>query len=331
MADRGWDIDLGTWEEPSWKSQLKEIWETSVDMTKRRYLNLIAEHFPSITHSKVRFIRHGWDNDVLILDERLVFRFPKRSAHFERFKTEVRLLRHMRGKFSVTVPDYAYLPDDLGFGGYHIVPGRPMRRSLFKQLNAATKKNIARELGQFLSVLHAVPVSQARALGVTGEEGGYWESKPHTEINYEAIKTVLFPKLNDDERTWLDTHFSHYLGLNFEFPLKVIHNDVTDHHIYLLPELGKLGGIIDFADVEISDPAMDVAGLWLYGRPFVEDVLGHYDHDIDDDFVERSKMPYRVHSAVNMLQILQGTHTGIPHSFEKLRKQLNREMVLFTD
>ncbi len=300
-------------------------------MTKRRYLNLIAEHFPGIAHSKVRFIRHGWDNDVLILDKRLVFRFPRRAGYFERFKAEVRLLRHLRDKFAVAVPDYAYLPDDLSFGGYHIVPGRPMRRSLFQRLNAATKRTIARELGQFLSVLHAVPVSEARALGVTGEESEYWESKPRTETHYEAIRTVVFPKLNDDERLWLDTHFTHYLGLNFDFPLKVIHNDVADHHIYLVPEHGKLGGIIDFADVETSDPAMDFAGLWLYGRLFIEDVLGHYDHDIDDDFVERSKMPYRVHSAVNMLELLQGTGTSIPHSFEKLRKQLNREMVLFKD
>ena len=101
-------------------------------MTKRRYLNLIAEYFPDVAHGKVRFIRHGWDNDVLILDERLVFRFPKRSKYFRRFKAETRFLRHMRGKFSVAVPDYVYLPDDLGFGGYPIIRGRPMRRSLFK-------------------------------------------------------------------------------------------------------------------------------------------------------------------------------------------------------
>ena len=180
-------------------------------------------------------------------------------------------------------------------------------------------------------MLHAIPVSEARALGVTGEEGEYWGCKAHTERNYEAMKTILFPKLNRDEKKWLDTHFSHYVDLNFEFPLKVIHCDMTDDHIYLLPELGELGGIIDFADIEISDPAMDFAGLWLYGRPFVEDVLSQYNHDIDDDLVERSKMPYRVHSAVNMLEILQSTHTSIPHSYEKLRKQLNREMVLFKD
>ena len=72
-------------------------------MTKQRYLNLIAEQFPNITHSKVRFIRYGWDNDVLILDERLVFRFPKRAAYLERFKVEIRFLQHMRWKLPVTV------------------------------------------------------------------------------------------------------------------------------------------------------------------------------------------------------------------------------------
>ena len=111
----------------------------------------------------------------------------------------------------------------------------------------------------------------------------------------------------------------------------MIHSDVTDDHVYVIPELGGLAGIIDFADVEISDPALDFAGLWLYGRSFVEDVLGHYDHSIDDDFLDRSRMRFRVHSAVNMLKILEGKRASMPHSYEQLRAQLNREMVLFKD
>ena len=55
-------------------------------MTKRRYLGLIGDDFPAIKYTNVRFIRRGWDNDVLILDERLVFRFPKRASYVERFK-----------------------------------------------------------------------------------------------------------------------------------------------------------------------------------------------------------------------------------------------------
>ena len=237
----------------------------------------------------------------------------------------------MQRKFPVDVPDYAYLPDDLSFGGYHIVPGRPMRPSIFNKLNGATRKNVARELGQFLSVLHALPVSQARVLGVTEEDGGHGESKSHTERRYEAIRQVLFPELNNDERHWLEKYYGDYLRLGFEFPLKVVHNDMTDDHIYLEPELQKLGGIIDFADVEITDPTMDFAGLWLYGGPFAEDVLNHYDNDVDDELFERSKLPYRVHSAEKMLELLQGTPSAIPHSFANLRKQLNRAMILFRE
>ena len=168
-------------------------------------------------------------------------------------------------------------------------------------------------------------------MGIAEEASGYWGSRPHAERAFEALKTVLFPKLNDDERAWLETHYSNYLGLSFEFSLKVIHSDVTEDHIYVIPERGKLGGIIDFVDVRIADPALDFAGLWLYGRSFVEDVLGHYDHSVDDDFLDRSRMPLQVRSAVNMLEILEGRHAGIPHSYEQMRAQLNRRMALFKD
>jgi len=300
-------------------------------MTKHQYLLKIAAHFPDIAYTDVRFIRRGWDNDVLILDRRLVFRFPKRPEFVERFKAEVRLLQHMRGRFAIGVPTYDYLPEDLSFGGYHIIPGRPLRRSMFNKLNASTRKNIAGDLARFLTVMHAIPVPVARGLGVGELQGGHWASKSNTESRFETMKDVLFPKLNAEERTWLAAHYGRYLSLDFDFALKVVHNDLTDDHIYLVPERGSLGGIIDFADVEITDPAMDFAGLWLYGEPFVRDVLDRYGHDIDGDLLDRSKLPYRVHTAEKMLELLQGMPSAVPHTFDTLRKQLNRAMVLFAD
>ena len=142
-------------------------------MGKSHYLKLITEHFPELAESTrsaantVRLIRHGWDNDVLILDNRLIFRFPKDANASARFKTEIKFLQLLRGTVSLLVPDYAYLPEDLSFGGYPIIPGVAARRTLLRNLGRARRDRIARDLGQFLSSLHGVALSDARRCGIT--------------------------------------------------------------------------------------------------------------------------------------------------------------------
>ena len=300
-------------------------------MQKQRYLKLIDEHFPDIAFDKVRWVHRGWDNVVLVLDERLVFRFPKRDGYLERFKAEVVLLRYLHDIVPIAVPDYAFLPDDMSFGGYHIVPGRPLRRSICKRLNAPTKEIVSRELGEFLSVLHGIAEPQAKSLGLKPWPAVDWGGTPEMERLYADIRARVFPRLNKDEQAWLAMQFERCLELRRPPRSCVVHNDLTDDHIYLVPELGKLGGIIDFADAALTDPAMDFAGLWYYGRRFVEQVLGHYSCDIDDELLERSRIPSRVHAAEKMLWLLEGKFSFLPFTFDEARRQLNRDMILFKE
>ncbi len=296
--------------------------------TKQQYLLRIARHFPQVRHKTASLVRRGWDNDVVILDDRLVFRFPKPSYR-ERFKVELRILEYLRDRVSLRVPHYSYLPEDRSFGGYPIIPGRPLRPSVFKRLSRSSRQRIARDLGAFLTVMHGIPLSQAKTWGIEEEPGGYWWSKAETARRHLAMKEILYPKLNRAERTWLDDSLTDYLSLDFSFHKKLIHSDLTDDHIYVPRDRSKLGGIIDFADAEIADPALDFAGLWPFGREFVVAVMSYYGQDTDRHFLERSRVPYRVHSAANMLEILQGTK--IPKSFEQCRRALNRDMILYRD
>ena len=146
---------------------------------------------------------------------------------------------------------------------------------------------------------------------------------------FESVRQLVFPKLDGCERRRLDKLLDRYLGFKFDFPRRVVHYDLVDDHIYVPPDQGKLCGVIDFTDAAVSDPSLDFTFLWLYGQRFVETALQHYDHAIDDDFVERSKTALQLRSALLLLEMLQGTLDDIPHSFEATRKQLNREMALF--
>ena len=46
-------------------------------MEEELFLQRLREEFPDVTWTSHRYLTHGWDHAVLILDETLVFRAPQ--------------------------------------------------------------------------------------------------------------------------------------------------------------------------------------------------------------------------------------------------------------
>jgi aminoglycoside 2''-phosphotransferase len=43
---------------------------------QKSLLKKISDEFPHIAWSSYRYVDEGWDHEVIILDEKIVFRFP---------------------------------------------------------------------------------------------------------------------------------------------------------------------------------------------------------------------------------------------------------------
>jgi aminoglycoside 2''-phosphotransferase len=298
---------------PSWKGK----------NNKNVYLTQIHEHFPWLKYKKSRTLRHGWDHDVVILDEKYVFRFPKKD-YGRRFRAEVRFLHTTYNRFNISVPHYEYVPDDLSFGGYKMIKGKEMIPSGLKRLSEKKKKHIASQLGEFLSVLHEIPVSYSKKAGLKEEKDGYWWSRQRCKKIIRKMRKLLFPKLTKREAQWIEKRYEEYFGCSFDFETVILHGDLSEEHILYNPQKGKITGIIDFADSEIGDPAFDFAFLWQYGEEFVDDVLSHYQRSVNVDIMKRARFPNQVYMATDMLAIMEGEDVNRP--FEYFHKKLKNEM-----
>ncbi len=270
------------------------------------YAGLIHAAFPGLNFERTRLVTKGWDNDVLILDDRLVFRFPKRAEYKARFKSEVALLAELLPRLPLAVPDYIYLPDGLSFGGYEKIPGRELLPGDIAAMDRVALGQITAQLGQFLTALHEMPVDIVKTCGFKEEADGYWWSPKNARRILPKIQNRVFPKLTDAERTWIEAQFEAYLALDFDIPTTVIHQDINDDHIFFDPDKNQLTGVIDFADIGFGDPAFDFAELWYYGGQFVEDVLAHYGGAVDEDFLARSKFPRLIGMVGFMLELEAG-------------------------
>ncbi len=194
-----------------------------------------------------------------------------------------------------------------------VVLGKQVKRA---PRGRQASSRLADGLGRALSRLHAFPLEQARALGVTDRE--MWTG------HYEPLIDQAKAKLPPVSAAWLDSRVREFLdaGGTSEAARLLIHADISGEHIYA-SEDGSLEGIIDWADAMIGDPALDFAGLLNnYPWRFLEAVLAAYQADggaVDGDALRRARFYIDV---APIFGVLWAAESGFPEVERKDRRRL---------
>ena len=154
--------------------------------------------------------------------------------------------------------------------------GTPVRRL---HLRGGARARLARELGEFLDVLHSTPLADVRALGIPELDLG-------TELYAPLVEEAL-PLLRARSRDWLRARLDEFMagGGSRQAPRVPVHGDLDGEHV-LSGEDGRLRGVLDFGDALIGDAAFDVAGLlnafsWRFVDLMLASYAGPAAHDAD--------------------------------------------------
>ncbi|MGE6755435.1 phosphotransferase family protein [Rossellomorea sp. NPDC071047] len=237
----------------------------------------IREIYPelNINHSEV--IDLGQNNDVLIVNDNLVFRFPKYVEGIKKLIKETEVLEQIKGKLSLSIPYPQYRSmetNEVGkvFTGYQRIGGTPLWPDMMKNIH--NEERIASQLVQFLTELHSQPVD---SLGI--EKKSAVDALNSIVNLYGKFKDKLFPYMNETSKSEIDHIFERFLSNKelLSFNTVLIHGDFGASNILWDSKREEITGIIDFGETEIGDPAYDFAGLLSsYGQPFVKRCLNMY-------------------------------------------------------
>ncbi|MEZ4593676.1 MAG: phosphotransferase [Chloroflexota bacterium] len=241
----------------------------------RPFVQAIHAVYPELVVETAVFNTEGQYNTVLLVNDDLIFRFPRFEAGLEQLALETKILTAVQPHLPLPVPNPIYqqfaAPLGQAFMGYRLIPGEPLYPPAFR--NIADKAALAAQIGHFLQALHAVPIGDLvdEPLPVSDTEEEWWDV-------YGRIQTSLFPYMRLDACKEVANHFESVLDdptqYNFEPVLR--HGDFGTGNLLHNPQTGQMSGIIDFGFTVLGDPAFDVAGLLTYGEPFVNEVARHY-------------------------------------------------------
>ncbi|MFD1142975.1 phosphotransferase family protein [Larkinella insperata] len=247
---------------------------------------LLTTVFPDQNFQSARYLGEGMDSQTYLVDEGYVFRFPKREEVARNLTKEIALLPHLQ-HLPLRVPDFQFLgqhPETgLPFVGYPLLRGVEWQANHFPEQPPANQTLTLRLLGSFLTELHRFDVATAMRLGV--EINDSFQDYRET---YQEIQTDLFPFLTPSLRTFIDRRFRAFLAnpRHFRYTNALIHDDFSSDHILCDPATGVPRSVIDFGDVAVGDPDLDLKYLYAErGRSFIERLLaeGHYQTPTDPE------------------------------------------------
>ena len=220
---------------------------------------LIAAQFPELRPVEITALGVGWDNTVYLVNRCAAFRFPRRQIAVDLLETEWRLLPELAPRLPLPIPTPRWRGEPTDnqpwpFVGYDYLVGRTADRA---RLSAAQRRRLAEPLARFLAALHSFPVDAARRRGVPGDVLG------RLELGKRIAQTrANLAKLNElmllDDAAFALRMFERLPDRLPSLESTLVHGDLYARHL-LVDDAGMLSGVIDWGDVHVGHPALDLS------------------------------------------------------------------------
>lgn len=235
------------------------------------YIASLHAAYPELRIERMRLNDEGQYNDILIVNDDLIFRFPRHDEGIEKLEKEIALLDRIRAALPLPIPAPTYrrfVPRAVGqvFAGYRMLPGEPLWRETVAAItDPAIMRRLTTQLAAFLRALHGVPADHVAAVLPAADWRQLWAGLE------EEIRGVVFPHLPAVAQEQITARFAAFLDDpgNFAFTPTVIHGDFGSGNLLWDARAGAMTAVIDFGSAGLGDPALDVAALLTYGEPFV--------------------------------------------------------------
>ncbi len=236
---------------------------------------VIQSQFPQPAQQSIRFLGSGWDNQAFLVDEIGVFRFPHRQLAVELIKKECRWLPALAKQLPLptSTPTWIGEPSELfpfPFAGSPFIPGESLDRALYAE------ERLVHRIGDFLRKLHEVPIHGDAILDDL--------QKADIPFRIELLrKQVSLGGFNSEDELAIERAFEAALNTRSAMHRTWVHGDLYPRHVIVQSD-GEVSGIIDWGDLHVGDPALDVSIVFALLNPIDQEpfwsAYGNADPDL---------------------------------------------------
>ena len=236
-------------------------WRADFEISLERAADLIKSQFPRFADSEIRPLSKGWDNAAFLAGGEFVFRFPRRNIAANLLQREARILPLLAPYLPAQIPT----PEFVGaagpefpwvYTGYRRIPGETADRL---PLTDEDRVCLAPLLARFLAALHRIPVDDDTRQWAPGDDlrrADVTFRAPTVLDRLDGVRGIVDSDHVDTAKQLIRTQIP---STQHPTPPKCwVHGDLYARHI-LLGERRSISGVIDWGDVHLGDPALDLS------------------------------------------------------------------------
>ena len=233
------------------------------------------DFFESVSSYKI--IEGGWTNLVIEINNRWIFRFVR-----DKDNQQIALERDFLPQFiqvcPIDIPEPVISNTD--YIAYPKIVGERFSPEKFLLFSDTQKAKLIKLLAEFLTCLHDFQYDHPNLSDAPYGGRDFWHDL------WFPVKDNLSSETKNQAKTYFMNIFEQINAVPFQKTL--IHADLGTNNVLVNFEQGSLGGVIDFGDLCVGDPAADFAGFYRnFGRQFTEELLSNYDRSIESNFWTR--------------------------------------------
>ena len=240
-------------------------WQAEIEIAPGQVKSLVEAQFPEIGVATCGQLSAGWDNAVFLVNDRWLFRFPRREIAVDLIDIEVRALPVLADQLPlpIPVPRFVGRPGDTfpwPFFGYRMISGRTASEA---GLDLCQRVRAAPTIARFLRTLHAIPLETVELLELPADRWGRFDASRRSEQIEGYLCQALAHDIVEDVGPWMRIVESCVPDLVPPPSLSLVHGDLYSKQV-LVDQAGMPCGVIDWGDLHRGDPAVDLAIGWSF-------------------------------------------------------------------
>ncbi len=230
--------------------------EETVDADRARAL--VAAQFPELANAPMELVGAGWDNTVVRVDGAWAFRFPRRAFAIPGVEREIEVLPRLASNLPLPIPEPRWVGAPGGgfpwpWFGAPFITGTELAAA---DVADAERENVGATIGGFLRELHA-PALRSR-IGPTLPV----DPNRRADMAFRVGATRSRLRQLADDGIWrASSEIDALLADAEDLPpspyTAVLHGDLHARHV-IVDARGSATGVIDWGDVCVGDPAIDL-------------------------------------------------------------------------
>jgi aminoglycoside phosphotransferase (APT) family kinase protein len=236
-------------------------WNPEIELDEASVRALLEAQFPEVSLRGLAPFATGWDNALWVTGEGTAFRFPRRAIAVAGVERELAVLPALAPLLPLPIP----VPEWVGrpsaaypwpFFGARLLAGREIADADPGGRGAA----LGAALGAFLRALHAPEVLEALGDGLPRDPMGRADMAvrvPRTRDRLASLEGAGLWSVPPSVNALLDAA----AALGPPDGAALVHGDLHRRHV-LVDERGVPSGVIDWGDLCVADPAVDLSLYW---------------------------------------------------------------------